>query len=155
VRAPRVQIQPPVYDRIRMTIPVREAFAAAGNRFWTDDAGEPETWAVELRRPPPRLVMVLTGGSRPNPDGSSALDQRHALRLENEPRWPNEWRPSLGGVAWWEHGYWTPCPVTGCGVALVWDEAGRVPGSRLCLAGHRSRLSNDGRSAILPRWRSR
>lgn len=91
-------------------------------------------WRVMLRRPPAGLVLVLVG---------ERAEQRLGLRIEREPRYPGEWPASA--VAWHERGCWTPCPV--CGAALVWYEAGYVPGYRICLSGHHSRLSADGRSA--------
>jgi len=47
------------------------------------------------------------------------------LRMEIEPEYPNEEPPM-----WWERADWLPCPE--CGAALVWYEAGYVPGYRVC-----------------------
>ena len=134
-----IRAAPPVYGRLRMTIPAREALAALGDLVEVDAVRDVGTvlWRVTLSRPPPSIVLGLV----PTP---AAADW--CLRLDVEPEWPGEVAP-----AWWETGAWVPCPHRGCGRALVWYEAGRVPGWRLCTAGHHARLSADGRSAAL-RW---
>ncbi|MDE3097253.1 MAG: hypothetical protein KGK07_14790 [Chloroflexota bacterium] len=64
--------------------------------------------------------------------------------MPHEPPYPGEW-PEGKGITWWERDMWTPCPT--CGAALLWCEAGAVPGWRICLAGHACQLADDGRSA--------
>jgi hypothetical protein len=126
-------IATPIYTGLRMTIPVREALERAGNEVAPDPAAS-QRWAVALRAPPAGLVLVRVGA-----DGADL-----ALRMEDEPEWPGEWRAD--SIAWHEVGDWTPCPT--CGAALVWYEAGYVPGYRICLDGHHAQLSADGRSAL-------
>lgn len=84
---------------------------------------------------PAGLVAVLIDGD----------EQYRGLRMRDEPPFPGEWHD--GGVAWYERGQWVPCPVPRCGRALVWYEAGYVPGYRICTRGHHAQLSRDGRSA--------
>lgn len=122
----------PTYTNYRMTIPVREALRRAGNEVVTAGAGD--LYAVTLRSPPAGIVDCLIGNH---------ADQHRGLRMHDEPPYPGEW--PRGGVAWHEQGQWTPCPK--CGGALVWYEAGYVPGYRICTAGHHVQLSADGRSA--------
>lgn len=45
----------------------------------------------------------------------------------------------------YDRGAWMGCPT--CGAALLWCEAGFVPGWRICLGGHAVQLSEDGRVA--------
>jgi hypothetical protein len=124
-------IEAPVYDGLRLTVPAHEALVRAGNTV--REAGYDGAFlrhTVILRRPPPGLVHVRICGT-----------SDEALRLDIEPEYPSE----VPG-AWYEQGQWTPCPT--CGFALVWYEAGYVPGWRICLQGHASQLSDDGRKAI-------
>lgn len=145
----KIHVQPPVYDRLRMTIPVREALErrtrdalGAGNEVWLDDLPPSaclpghSTYSVRLVRPPLGIVEVLIGHGN---------EQHRGLRLDSEPEYPGEWPEDSGAVAWHERGQWVPCPV--CGAALVWYEAGYVPGYRICLRQHHAQLSSDGRSA--------
>ncbi len=81
-------------------------------------------------RPPAGLVVVAISGS-------SEL----GVRLEDEPEYPGECP-----AAWWSLGAWVGCPA--CGFALLWCEAGFVPGWRVCLAGHAVQLAGNGRSAV-------
>lgn len=143
---------PNVITDLRLTIPAREALERAGNPVapagtltaparWTPphpdrvDVLPYPTYAVELIAPPRGLVLVCIGHREA---------QHYGVRCDNEPPYPGEW-PDQQGVAWWERGNWTPCPT--CGAALLWCEAGFVPGWRICLSGHASQLSSDGRSA--------
>jgi hypothetical protein len=48
-----------------------------------------------------------------------------AVRLASEPPYPIEF------PAFWATVDFTPCPV--CGAALLWHEAGHVPGYRVCV----------------------
>lgn len=190
VRIATIEIAPPVYERLRTTIPTREALLANGNTVERDGDGGGmwPTYRVTLVRPPPGIVLCLVGRGR---------DQGHALRMPDEPEYPGEWRQPIGppkppcpphafgcdvwddawmdghgtprpcscgaaaqieewkalpepatepaGIAWHEFGAWVPCPT--CGAALVWYEAGYVPGYRVCVRGHHAQLSADGRSA--------
>jgi len=138
-----IEIQPPVYENLRVTIPAREALERAGNVMTLTPPADIEQhiygatrFDVQLHEPPAGLVLCLIGNN----------DQHHGLRLDNEPEFPGEW-PEGKGIAWHERGEWIPCPE--CGAALVWYEAGYVPGYRICLNGHHSQLSSDGRSAKL------
>lgn len=131
-------VQAPVYERLRLTIPAREALRKAGNDTEPDDDASLDsyTWRVTLRRPPAGLVMVLVG----------RLNQSHGLRMVNEPEYPGEW-PDGQGIGVYERAQWVPCPT--CGASLVWYEAGYVPGYRICSGKsmHHVQLSDDGRSA--------
>ena len=135
----------PTYFDLRLTIPAREALVREGNNIlaqpW-DGLGRPR-WSVELHRPPEGLVLVLIGHGN---------EQHRGLRCDDEPAYPGEW--SADSIAWHERGDWTPCPARGCGRALVWYEAGYVPGYRICTRGHHAQLSNDGRSATMVRRRA-
>jgi hypothetical protein len=130
----------PVYEELRLTIPAREALERAGNvcaPTRTAWIGGPQLYTVTLRQPPEGIVECLIG---------HRTEQHHGLRLTGEPEYPGEW-PEGKGIAWHEHSAWLPCPK--CGSALVWYEAGYVPGYRIC-TGHRHhhvQLSDDGRSA--------
>jgi hypothetical protein len=134
-----IEIQPPVYEHLRITIPACEALERSGNvvtQTGSNSIGTPE-YSVTLTHPPAGLVLCLIG---------TRSDQHRGLRLEIEPEFPGEWRDG-NGIAWHERGEWVPCPE--CGAALVWYEAGYVPGYRICTNGHHSQLSSDGRSAKL------
>lgn len=110
----------------RLTIPAREALAQAGatispaespsimvNGEW--EASTASHWTVALGdRCPQGLVVTKEYGS-------------HALciRCDNEPEWPGGEHQDF-----WSQVDLTPCPT--CGAALVWYEAGYVPGYRVC-----------------------
>ena len=133
----------PTYE-IRLTIPAREAIEgawAAAVRRGRAPADVKNTIdrppsasgipVVTLQTPPTVLVIViaevlgeLSLGARTDADGP----------------WPREFE-----AAWHDVGKWVPCPT--CGAALLWCEAGYVPGWRICLSGHASQLSGDGRTA--------
>ncbi len=113
-------------DCCRLTIPAREALEANGAQVtpaqaplvpdggqWVPASGR--HWSVTLaERCPSGLVAVQQVG------GSSAI----CIRLDNEPEYPNE-TPVI-----WPQIDLTPCPK--CGGALIWYEAGYVPGYRVC-----------------------
>lgn len=130
----------PVYERLRLTIPAREALERE-NGLAPDGSTKfgAQLWRVTLRRPPAGLVLVLVEQD----------EQHEGLRLEDEVAYPGEWRE--GGIAWSDRGSWVPCPA--CGASLVWYEAGYVPGYRVCSARpyHHAMLSSDGRTATLVR----
>lgn len=132
---------PPVYEDLRITIPAIERLEAAGNAVTTSIAQPvgPMRYSVELTGIVPRgLVLCLVGHG----------DHQHrALRCDDEQAYPQEWPADSGAIAWHERGDWTPCPHPKCGRALVWYEAGYVPGYRLCTRGHHAQLSTDGRAA--------
>lgn len=119
----------------RATIPALEALMRAGNIPVASDliAGQ---YDILLSHPPRGLVVVRI---------LNTADI--GLRLPCEPPYPGE-----VAAAWHEVADFTACH---CGSALLWDEAGRVPGARLCLDGHRVQLSDDGarvRRAAGRRW---
>jgi hypothetical protein len=134
----KIVAEPPVYMDLRMTIPVREALERAGNYITSlgvGDFGFP-VFDVELCGiVPPGIVEVCIG------EGAT---QHWGLRLVSEPPYPDEWPPE---EVQRDYGAWVPCPHEGCGRALVWFEAGYVPGYRLCTQGHHAQLSEDWRSA--------
>lgn len=128
---------PPTVEGVRITIPAREALVAAGNVVEQID-DSPTGYAlfrVTIHRPPHGIVEVLIGNGN---------DQCHGLRLDDEIAYPGEW-PHGKGISWWERGRWVGCPT--CEQALVWYEAGYVPGHRICLRGHHADLGTDGRTA--------
>ena len=133
-------------DQYRATIPAIEAILREpGNRVERPAgvevrpgsvfgaAQEPSgLWAIWLARPPAGIIVVRILGS-----------SDVAIRMADEPEYPGE-----APAAWHERGEWTPCPAQGCGRALLWAEAGYVPGYRVCAGGgHFARLTEDGRSA--------
>lgn len=139
------RVEPPVREHLRMTIPVREALARAGNQITPSPPVGPDDDPYHAYR------VVLCGDM---PDGIveciiecgryPATSQHRGLRMSDEPEYPGEMR---GAVSWWERGEWVPCPRQGCSRPLVWYEAGYVPGYRVCTRGHHAQLSGDGRSA--------
>ena len=138
VRVARLpHLVPNVITDLRLTIPAREALRAAGNSVTPGNPIGPMLapgYAVQLLTPPPGLVLVLIG---------QGDEQHRGVRGADEPPYPEEW-PDGQGIAWWERGDWTPCAT--CGAALLWCEVGFVPGWRVCLSGHASQLSGDGRA---------
>jgi len=95
---------------------------------------EPPLFSVHLRHPPPIIFVAMT----PYSDNSALVVP--AIRVCGEPKFTDEMP-----APWHVVGDWQPCPV--CGATLAWDEAGHVPGARVCLgpAGHRLVLRSDGR----------
>ncbi len=131
-------LAPPVIERVRLTVPAREAIERGDGHAVHVDTTQgmgASLYDVTLVRPPRGLVYVLIG---------HGAEQHHGVRLDVEPEYPGEW-PDGQGTSWWERGALVPCPT--CGYALLWCEAGYVPGWRICLAGHASQLSADGRTA--------
>ena len=126
-RRMRIEMEP-----IRMTILVREAIERAGGAL--DRPPSADGWPVATLADCPACIEVVHVDCAP-------WGQHLALRLADEPHYPGEMPAEC--VAWWERGDWVPCH---CGAALVWDEAGRVPGSRLCMRGHAVELTDDGRA---------
>lgn len=125
--AMRMKIDPPVYHAY-LTVRAREALIAAGNHIKQEDD---DTWLVVLTTPVPAVVVTCR---------NSKTCTMTALRLQDEPPWRDEFP-----APWHEIGDWVACPK--CGAALVWYEAGYVPGYRICLRGHHAQLARDGRSA--------
>lgn len=136
----RALVEAPIIEHVRLTVPAREALERAGNEIVEDGrwsappSASGSTYRVTMRRPPGGIELVLIGHGEA---------QHHALRLTIEESYPGEW--PIVGVAWHERGYLVPCPE--CGTGLQWNEAGYVPGWRICLRGHAAQLSEDGRSA--------
>lgn len=142
-------IAAPTYEGLRLTIPAREALERAGNRVIVGrgvDVADPRSrWPVYdvtlTGKVPDGLVLALIGNGH---------DQHRGLRTQDEEPYPLEW-PAGQGIAWYERGEWVPCPAPRCRRALVWYEAGYVPGYRVCTRGHHVQLSSDGRSARVVR----
>lgn len=103
-----------IYTDTRMTIPAREALEAVSTLH---------DQAYYYQRPPQDVVAVLAPVLE---KGAPTVDYEVALRLGNEPPFPGE-RPNPD---MWLEVDLTPCPK--CGAALVWYEAGHVPGYRVC-----------------------
>jgi len=107
-------VAPIVFDRVRATIPAREALTEAGATV--EPTGD--TCTIRLGgRMPCGIVAVST----PDPNGGA---DRMAIRMRHEPPYPIE-RPDV-----WAQADWTPCPD--CGAPIVWYESGYVPGYRVC-----------------------
>jgi len=112
----------------RLTVLAREALLAAGATITPAEppqmldqltgAWTPSTaphWRVQLgHRCPAGLIVTQEYGS-------PAL----CIRRQDEPEWPGGEVPAA-----WQQLDLTPCPT--CGSALVWYEAGYVPGYRVC-----------------------
>lgn len=113
----------------RLTIPAREALLACGaliepvqapevldpfTRQWV--LADSEHYSVSLRQKCPADLVVCQIAN-----GSSAL----CIRRRDEPKWPGCEVPDI-----WRQVDLTPCPM--CSSALVWYEAGYVPGYRVC-----------------------
>jgi hypothetical protein len=126
-------VEAPSYEVSRLTIPCHEALERASNRV--EDAGHTYRITLAGRIPLGVIEAVLGAGT----------EQHRGLRLDIEPPYPGEWPEDA--VAWYERGQWVPCPAPHCGRALVWYEAGYVPGYRVCTRGHHAQLSDDGRAA--------
>lgn len=99
---------------IRMTIPAREAL----ERVSTVHDG-----AYYYQRPPIGLVTVLAPVIE---EGAPTDSLMVALRCAGEPPYPGE----IDQQDLWMEVDLTPCPK--CGAALIWYEAGYVPGYRVC-----------------------
>lgn len=108
---------------LRMTVPARERLEAA-------TTGRDERM-VFFARPPAGIVVVLA----PVPGGHGLS---LAVRCDDEPEYPGEVPNTVDS---WLPAMLTPCPA--CGAALVWYEAGYVPGYRVCAGAkhHHVRLS--------------
>jgi len=151
--ARKIVAEPPVYESLRLTIPAREALVRAGNQVRQMSSAQAEPAQLDPALPPSlqRLGVPLYETTLVAPPAGLVLcligqgdEQHRGLRLSDEPAYPGEWRDS--GIAWHERGSWVPCPR--CGSALVWYEAGYVPGWRICTRGHHAQLSSDGRAAV-------
>lgn len=105
------------HERVRLTIPAREALQAAGARIAPEpNDGEPQTYTVQLdakREVPKGLVACRIVGT-----------DHVGIRMEIEPEYPHETQ-SL-----WDQVAFSGCPQ--CGKPLLWYEAGHVPGYRVC-----------------------
>lgn len=104
------------HERVRLTIPAREALESAGAIILAEPSdGGPALYTVELMDRVPQDVVA-----------TRIIDTDHlGLRMSNEPEYPGEiWH------AYWEQLDFTPCPK--CGAPLIWYEAGYVPGYRVC-----------------------
>jgi hypothetical protein len=141
-RAEGLRIMPPVYEQMRLTVPVREALEGAGNVAAPTHTPDGPIWTVTLQGTVPRGLAIVRIGR--------GATQQLGLRLAIEPEYPGEW-PEGAAIAWYERGAWCRCPAPRCGRALVWYEAGYVPGYRVCTRGHHVQLSNDGRSGRVVR----
>lgn len=99
---------------MRMTIPAREALQRVS---------EVHDGRYYYTTPPTGIVPVLA-------PALDSMGYMPALRCENEPDYPGE-QPNND---MWLAVDLMPCPR--CGAALVWYEAGYVPGYRVCAGPH-------------------
>lgn len=99
---------------MRMTSPARDAV----ERVATVRDG-----AYYYQRPPSGVVVVLAPVIEA---GAPTMGRMSALRLADDPPFSGE----LENHDMWIEVDLTPCPQ--CGAALVWYEAGYVPGYRVC-----------------------
>lgn len=106
-------IAPIVRDKVRLTIPVREALLAAG---------------AKLEDQPDGRATITLDATMPAGIVAKHKSSTTMLRLEHEP----DWSDAETGVYDdpWLQIDWTPCPV--CGAPVIWYEAGHVPGYRVC-----------------------
>jgi hypothetical protein len=117
-------------ERVRLTIPAREALERAGNRVTATG----DCYSIWLSMPPRGLVIVTA----PDLDGPNPRVHVTAVRRRDEPPYPGERVADM----WTRHEF-SACPQ--CGAAIVWAEAGFVPGWRMCVqGGHALRISDDG-----------
>lgn len=102
------------HNFVRLTIPVREALQATGAEISILSQAD-NTYTVTPGKTLPEGIVA-----------TRIIGTNHlGLRMQNEPPYPGEI-----GEASWEQLDFTPCPK--CGHALVWYEAGYVPGYRVC-----------------------
>lgn len=115
------------HERVRMTIPAREALEAEGAEVVPETGFLPgvPTFTVTLGEHVPKgLVAAHTRIKIPaDRFGYYVLV---SLRMENEPPWPGE--VTDGDI--WDRLDYVPCPR--CRAPLIWYEAGYVPGYRVC-----------------------
>jgi hypothetical protein len=105
----------PVTRIARATIPVVEALKDAGAKVTICGQNVPNFgYGITLAEKMPEGIVAVRLNELP----------WLALRMNNEPEFPNEIRDS------WCEVDWMPCPV--CGAPVVWYEAGYVPGYRVC-----------------------
>lgn len=113
VRSGRIHVARPIIERVRLTIPAREALLAGGCEMVGSAIDDLHRYYdIALERPPRGLVYVLIDGPP---------RQHHALRLDVEPAYPGEW--PRGGVQWWEAAALLPCPTCGRGLYCTHSEA--------------------------------
>lgn len=113
-------------DCCRLTIPAREALEAFGAAVSPADPPhllESGKWVMSSA---PHWRVALGTLCPPGLIAAQQVGVSHAIciRLDIEPEWPNEI------PATWPQLDLTPCPR--CRSALVWYEAGYVPGYRVC-----------------------
>lgn len=114
-----------MHEKVRLTIPAREALEAAGATVAPEQMdmaiGMP-TYTVRLGdQVPIGLVAAHTKASYPGGGWRELL----SLRMEIEPEYPGEFEGD-----YWQRLDFVACPK--CGAPLVWYEAGYVPGYRVC-----------------------
>ena len=145
--------------RCRATIPAIEALIRAGNRVTMDGAevglgavmqaaqlaatvaadGQDMGYVVYLTRPPKDMVRVDIR----TPHAQGGWTNMPGLRMSDEPPFPAEAKAS-----WYDRLDAAPCPK--CGRALLWAEAGYVPGWRVCAGG--GHFSSDPDSTGKPHY---
>jgi predicted RNA-binding Zn-ribbon protein involved in translation (DUF1610 family) len=128
------------HERIRLTVPAREALERAGAlviQTERDEAGS-QLYSVELLDRCPHGVIVAAL------DGTDV----RGLRTAEEPPYPHE----IPRFCFWEQVDFTPCPR--CGAPLIWYEAGYVPGYRVCAGRRHHHWQVDGwdEEAVMAVW---
>ena len=101
------------HEDVILTIPAKELLRARGA---TVEPGKTERTCN---------VTFPSKASVPTDLVVSIVDYKIAVRLSSEPEWPGEHEAD-----YWQRLAWQPCPV--CGAAIMWYEAGYVPGYRVC-----------------------
>lgn len=114
-----LELRPSTYERVRLTIPAREALQAA-NALIVTEANDAKTGAS-------LYTVTLSAQERVPVDliaGHIAGTDHTTLRLSEEEEYPHEI------PMFWEQVDFSGCPK--CGKPLIWWEAGYVPGYRVC-----------------------
>ena len=119
------KVAPALHEKVRLTIPAREALEAAGATV----TPEPMNMAIGMPTYTVRLgdqvpIGLVAAHTKISYSGGSWWELL-SLRMEIEPEYPGEF---MGD--YWQRLDFAPCPK--CGAPLMWYEAGYIPGYRVC-----------------------